>query len=60
MFAKKLTYPEPVTELNVAEMRQLVINGPKNHPGASLVQNEDGTQVSLVSAGSECGTSAIN
>ena len=47
VFAKKLTYPEPVTEHNIAEMRQLVINGPKVHPGASLVQNEDGTQISL-------------
>lgn len=47
IFAKKLTYPEPVTPQNVHEMRQLVINGPKVHPGASLVQNEDGSQVSL-------------
>ncbi|WVO12596.1 hypothetical protein L204_100201 [Cryptococcus depauperatus] len=47
VFAKKLTYPEPVTEQNIAELRQLVINGPKVHPGASLVQNEDGTQISL-------------
>jgi len=49
VFAKKLTYPEPVTQQNVHEMRQLVINGPRVHPGASLVQNEDGTQISLVS-----------
>ncbi|KAL7423169.1 hypothetical protein Q5752_002469 [Cryptotrichosporon argae] len=47
VFARKLTYPEPVTEANVAEMRQLVINGPKTHPGAALVQNEDGSQISL-------------
>lgn len=47
MFAKKLTYPEPVTPQNVHEMRQLVINGPKVHPGASLVQNEDGSKISL-------------
>ena len=50
VFAKKLTYPEPVTQQNVAELRQLVINGPKVHPGASLVQNEDGSQTSLVGA----------
>ena len=49
IFAKKLTYPEPVTPQNVAELRQLVLNGPRIHPGASLVQNEDGSQVSLVS-----------
>jgi DNA-directed RNA polymerase I subunit RPA1 len=47
VFAKKLTYPEPVTPQNVHEMRRLVINGPKVHPGATLVQNEDGSQVSL-------------
>ncbi|WRT67829.1 uncharacterized protein IL334_004803 [Kwoniella shivajii] len=47
VFAKKLTYPEPVTEQNVHYLRQLVINGPKVHPGAALVQNEDGTQISL-------------
>lgn len=47
VFAKKLTYPEPVTPQNIHEMRQLVINGPKIHPGASLVQNEDGSQISL-------------
>lgn len=47
VFAKKLTYPEPVTPQNVAELRQLVINGPRVHPGASLVQTEDGTQISL-------------
>jgi DNA-directed RNA polymerase I subunit RPA1 len=47
VFAKKLTYPEPVTANNVAEMRQLVINGPKIHPGAAIVQNEDGSKVSL-------------
>ncbi|WVR06374.1 hypothetical protein IAU60_003405 [Kwoniella sp. DSM 27419] len=47
VFAKKLTYPEPVTQQNIHEMRQLVINGPKVHPGAALVQNEDGSQISL-------------
>ncbi|CAK9780803.1 beta and beta-prime subunits of DNA dependent RNA-polymerase [Cutaneotrichosporon oleaginosum] len=47
VFAKKLTYPEPVTPQNIHEMRRLVINGPKIHPGATIVQNEDGTQVSL-------------
>ena len=48
VFARKLTYPEPVTGQNINELRQLVINGPRNHPGASMVQMEDGTQVSLV------------
>ena len=47
VFAKKLTYPEPVTQYNINEMRQAVINGPGIYPGASSVQNEDGTLISL-------------
>ena len=33
VFAKKLTYPQPVTPWNVQELRQAVINGPMVHPG---------------------------
>lgn len=32
-FALKLTYPVPVTPWNVAELRQMILNGPKIHPG---------------------------
>jgi DNA-directed RNA polymerase I subunit RPA1 len=49
VFAKRLTFPEPVTPHNVRKMMQLVINGPKKHPGASYIQMEDGTLQSLVS-----------
>ena len=49
VFARKLTFPEPVTAANFHEMRQLVINGPKIYPGASIVENEDGSQIYLVS-----------
>ena len=49
VFARKLTFPEPVTAANFYEMRQLVINGPKIYPGASIVENEDGSQIYLVS-----------
>ena len=48
VFATKLTYPEPVTSYNVAELRQAVINGPDKWPGAIQVQNEDGSLLSLV------------
>jgi hypothetical protein len=37
----------PVTDANVAEMRQLVINGPV-WPGASMVELEDGSLITLV------------
>lgn len=47
VFAKKLTYPEPVTSFNVRTLRQAVINGPEQHPGATHVQMEDGTLASL-------------
>ena len=48
VFATKLTYPEPVTQYNIAELRQAVINGPDKWPGALQVQNEDGSLVSLI------------
>ena len=35
IFAKKLTYRVPVTPWNVEELRDLVRNGPLNHPGQS-------------------------
>ncbi|EPS35469.1 hypothetical protein H072_11162 [Dactylellina haptotyla CBS 200.50] len=41
-FAKKLTYPEPVTPHNVDVMRQAVINGPSVWPGATHIENENG------------------
>lgn len=42
-FALKLTYPTPVTPWNVVQLRQLVLNGPNIHPGAVMVENEDGS-----------------
>lgn len=47
VFARKLTFPEPVTPHNVHVLRQLVIAGAHSYPGAVMVQNEDGTQISL-------------
>ena len=48
VFARKLTFPEPVTDHNVHVMRELVINGPEKYPGASIVEFEDGRQQFLV------------
>lgn len=42
-FALKLTYPTPVTPWNVVQLRQLVLNGPNIHPGAVMIENEDGS-----------------
>ncbi|KAF8639898.1 hypothetical protein AX17_001150 [Amanita inopinata Kibby_2008] len=47
VFARKLTFPEPVTPFNIHELRQLVISGPNNYPGASMVEYEDGHRQSL-------------
>ena len=51
VFARKLTYPEPVTAANIHDLRQLVIAGPRSYPGASMIEYEDGRQQSLVSIG---------
>ncbi|TFK71780.1 beta and beta-prime subunits of DNA dependent RNA-polymerase [Pluteus cervinus] len=47
VFARKLTFPEPVTAANFHEMRQRVIVGPRGYPGATIVEYEDGKQISL-------------
>ncbi|KAH7916295.1 hypothetical protein BJ138DRAFT_1219726 [Hygrophoropsis aurantiaca] len=47
VFARKLTYPEPVTPANFHELRQWVITGPKGYPGATMVEYENGHQQSL-------------
>nr|WPS94681.1 DNA-directed RNA polymerase III subunit RPC1 [Naematelia aurantialba] len=36
--AIKLSYPERVTDYNIAAMRQAVLNGPRLHPGANQVE----------------------
>lgn len=48
VFAVKLTYPEPVTAHNVAQLRQAVANGPEKWPGATAVQDEDGRKTELL------------
>ncbi|KAG2154984.1 uncharacterized protein EDB93DRAFT_1130600 [Suillus bovinus] len=47
VFARKLTFPEPVTPANFHELRQWVITGPKGYPGATMVEYEDGHKQSL-------------
>jgi DNA-directed RNA polymerase I subunit RPA1 len=37
VFAVKLTFAEPVNDLNLTRMRQLVLNGAFKHPGAYVV-----------------------
>lgn len=47
VFARKLTYPEPVTNYNLAKLQAACINGPEKYPGASHVQLDDGTLQAL-------------
>ena len=47
VFAKRLTFPEPVRENNLEYLRKLVENGPHVHPGANIVEEKDGTRVVL-------------
>lgn len=46
-FAKTLTYPTPVTTLNVEEMRRLVIRGANEYPGATWVELPNGRRLEL-------------
>jgi DNA-directed RNA polymerase subunit A'' len=45
--AKILTVPEKVTDWNIEEMRQLVMNGPEKWPGANYIIRPDGRRVDL-------------
>jgi DNA-directed RNA polymerase I subunit RPA1 len=49
VFARKLTFPEPVNSHNVHHLARLVEVGTTDYPGASIVEYEDGTQQFLVS-----------
>ncbi|WBW72626.1 DNA-directed RNA polymerase I complex large subunit Nuc1 [Schizosaccharomyces osmophilus] len=60
VFATKLTYPEPVTLYNFNEMRNAVVNGPHKWPGATHIQNEDGTLISLMPLTTEQRTALAN
>ncbi|GAB0137223.1 hypothetical protein EsDP_00005499 [Epichloe bromicola] len=42
VFARKLTYPEPVTSHNFRDMQQAVINGVNIWPGAVAIEDENG------------------
>lgn len=46
-FAKTLTFPTPVTSLNISEMQNLVRRGPSNYPGAVWVEFPNGQRIDL-------------
>lgn len=47
VFAKRLTYPEPVTPMNIKQLKQAILNGPDKYPGAQSIVYDDGMTVSL-------------
>ncbi|KAL3468042.1 hypothetical protein BJX64DRAFT_83490 [Aspergillus heterothallicus] len=47
VFAKKLTYPEPVTSHNFWDLKEAVVNGPDRYPGATAIENEVGQVTNL-------------
>ena len=47
VFARKLTFPEPVTGFNLGRLQESVTRGSAEHPGATHVQHEDGTLLAL-------------
>lgn len=53
VFAKKLSWPEPVNQFNVRRLRQAVLNGPEVWPGANYVVDEKGNKVDLSKKGQQ-------
>ena len=45
--AFNLTYPERVTRFNMYRMKELVENGPNQHPGAKMIIRDDGKEIDL-------------
>ncbi|MGD8505548.1 MAG: DNA-directed RNA polymerase subunit A' [Candidatus Bathyarchaeota archaeon] len=45
--AMRLSIPEKITEWNIEELRQLIVNGPENYPGALYVVRPDGKRIRL-------------
>ena len=45
--ALNLTVPEKVTSFNMTRMRELVLNGPSEHPGARYIVRDDGQRLDL-------------
>ncbi|KAF9870550.1 RNA polymerase Rpb1 [Colletotrichum karsti] len=60
VFARKLTYPEPVTSHNFRDMQQAVINGVDKWPGAAAIEYENGQIVNLRSKSSDDRVSLAN
>lgn len=47
LIAKILTVPTHVTDWNIEEMKQLILNGPEKHPGANYIIRSDRRRIDL-------------
>ena len=47
VFAKKLSWAEPVNRWNIRRLRQAVVNGPNVWPGANYIVDERGVHIDL-------------
>jgi len=47
VIAKILTVPTHVTEWNIEDMKQVIINGPDKHPGANYIIRTDSRRIDL-------------
>ena len=47
VFAKKLSWAEPVNRWNIRRLRQAVVNGPNIWPGANYIVDERGVKIDL-------------
>jgi DNA-directed RNA polymerase I subunit RPA1 len=47
VFAKKLSWPEPVNQYNARRLRAAVLNGPDVWPGANYIIDERGNKIDL-------------
>jgi DNA-directed RNA polymerase I subunit RPA1 len=53
VFAKRLSWPEPVNQFNLRRLRQAVLNGADVWPGANYVVDEKGNKVDLSKKGQQ-------
>ena len=46
--ARKLTFPESVSDISVERLRKLVRNGTAVHPGANMIEDEETGQTIML------------
>lgn len=60
LVAKVMTYPERVHAHNIARLRQMIINGPDKHPGATIVRIGFSSNSSAIGSGPGSSQATMN